>query len=136
MIKITAGIYPSKSIRLLIPSVTSWQIFPVDTGLKLNEHKMFRRRPGFLLNVLYLFNLRPVSTGFPFCHNFLFFSYQVNVRSSRLGVFCKKIVFFRNFAKFTAKHLRQSLFLNRVARTSFLQNTLGRLFLLWGCFMT
>ena len=35
---------------------------PVDTGRKLNVHKTFRRRPGRLLNVLYLFNLRPVST--------------------------------------------------------------------------
>ena len=37
--------------------------FPVDTGRKLNVHKTFRRRPGRLLNVLCMFNLRPVSTG-------------------------------------------------------------------------
>ena len=36
---------------------------PVDTGRKLNVHKMFRRRPGRLLNVLCTFNLCPVSTG-------------------------------------------------------------------------
>ena len=36
---------------------------PVDTGRKLNVHKTFRRRPGFLLNVLCTFNLRSVSTG-------------------------------------------------------------------------
>ena len=36
--------------------------FPVDTGRKLNVHKMFRRRPGRLLNVLYTFNLRVAST--------------------------------------------------------------------------
>ena len=36
---------------------------PVDTGRKLNVHKTFRRRPGRLLNILYTFNLRPVSTG-------------------------------------------------------------------------
>ena len=36
---------------------------PVDTGCKLNVHKTFRRRPGRLLNVLCMFNLRPVSTG-------------------------------------------------------------------------
>ena len=36
---------------------------PVDTGRKSNVHKMFRRRPGHLLNVLYTFDLRPVSTG-------------------------------------------------------------------------
>ena len=38
---------------------------PVDTGLKLNVHKTFRRRPGRpgrLLNVLCMFNLRPVAT--------------------------------------------------------------------------
>ena len=36
---------------------------PVDTGSKLNIHKMLRRRPGRLLNVLCTLNLRPVSTG-------------------------------------------------------------------------
>ena len=36
---------------------------PLDTGLKLNVHKTFRRRPGRLLNVLCTFNLLPVSTG-------------------------------------------------------------------------
>ena len=38
-------------------------VFPVDTGRKLNVHKTFRRRPGRLLNVLCTFNLRFVSTG-------------------------------------------------------------------------
>ena len=37
--------------------------YQVDTGRKLNVHKTFRRRPGRLLNVLFTFNLRPVSTG-------------------------------------------------------------------------
>ena len=36
---------------------------PVGTGLKLNVHKPFRRHPGRLLNVLCMFNLRPVPTG-------------------------------------------------------------------------
>ena len=36
---------------------------PADTGRKLNVHKTFRRRPGRLLNVLCMVNLRPVSTG-------------------------------------------------------------------------
>ena len=36
---------------------------PVDTGRKLNVHKTFRRRPGRFLNVLFIFNLRLVSTG-------------------------------------------------------------------------
>ena len=54
--------------------------------------------------------------------------------TSRPEVFCRKGVL-RNFAKFTAKHLCQSLFLNKVAglrllRTPFLQNTSG------GCFCT
>ena len=39
---------------------------PVETGRKSNLHKTFRRRPGRLLNVLCTFNLRPVSTGFPY----------------------------------------------------------------------
>ena len=38
-------------------------IFPVDTGRKLNVHKTFRRRR--LLNVLCTFNLCVVSTGLP-----------------------------------------------------------------------
>ena len=37
----------------------------------------------------------------------------VGFRSSRPEVFCKKGVL-RNFAKFTGKHLRQSLLLNEV----------------------
>ena len=39
--------------------------YPVDTGRKLNVHKTFRRRPGYLMNVLCTFNLRPVSMGKP-----------------------------------------------------------------------
>ena len=39
---------------------------PVDTGCNLNVHKMFRRRPWHLLNVLCTFNSRPVSTGLSF----------------------------------------------------------------------
>ena len=38
-------------------------------------------------------------------------------RSSLLDVFCKKGVL-KNFAKFTGKHLFQSLFLNKVAGLS------------------
>ena len=36
---------------------------PVDTRRKFNVHKAFRRRPRRLLNVLCMFNLRPVFTG-------------------------------------------------------------------------
>ena len=67
-----------------------------------------------------------------------------NLRSSRPELFCKKGVL-KHFAKFTGKHLCQSLFFNKVAglavgrcfpvsfaqflRTPFLQNTSGRLLL-------
>ena len=43
----------------------------------------------------------------------LFWSWSL-VRSSHPEVFCKKGVL-RNFTKFTGKHLRQSLFFNKVA---------------------
>ena len=39
----------------------------------------------------------------------------ITFRSSRPEVFCKKGVL-RNFAKFTGKHMCQSLFFNKVAR--------------------
>ena len=35
---------------------------PVDTGRKLSVHKMFARRLRRLMDVLWTFNLRPVST--------------------------------------------------------------------------
>ena len=41
-------------------------------------------------------------------------SMMTPIRSSRTEVFCKRVVL-RNFAKFTAKHLCQSLFFNKVA---------------------
>ena len=41
------------------------------------------------------------------------FCLVANIRSSRPDVFCKKGVL-RNFAKFTGKHLCQSLFFNKV----------------------
>ena len=40
------------------------EFYPADTGRKLNVHKTFRRRPGRLLNVLCMFNLRLVSTEY------------------------------------------------------------------------
>ena len=40
--------------------------------------------------------------------------FATKFRSSRSEVFCKKVVL-RNFAKFTGKHLCQSLFFNKVA---------------------
>ena len=58
-------------------------LVPVDTGRKLNPYKAIIRRPGRLLNVLCMFDLRPVSTGVMYlfynlhgqlsqCHNFVF----------------------------------------------------------------
>ena len=38
----------------------------MDTRCKLNVHKTFRIRPIRLLNVLYTFNLRPMSRGWEF----------------------------------------------------------------------
>lgn len=37
--------------------------YPLNTERKLNVHEKFKRRPGHLLNDLYKFNLRPVSSG-------------------------------------------------------------------------
>ena len=51
--------------------------FSVDTGRKLNVHKRFRRGPGRLLNVLYAFNVRPVSTGLLFVSNILVFEIEI-----------------------------------------------------------
>ena len=46
-----------------LPKAEAFLEPPIDTGRKLNVHKTFRRCPGRLPNVLYTFNLRPVSTG-------------------------------------------------------------------------
>ena len=67
---------PRKGIRKIFWDVKYFEIFlvsvmmqasllisPVDTGRKLNVHKTFKRRHGYLLSVLCTFNLRPVSTG-------------------------------------------------------------------------
>ena len=42
---------------------------------------------------------------------------EINYRSRRPKVFCKKGVL-KNFAKFTGKHLCQSIFFNQVARST------------------
>ena len=47
-------------------------VFPADARSKLNVHKTFRRRSGRLQNVLYTFNLCPVSTGLIFLLDMLF----------------------------------------------------------------
>ena len=52
------------AINIIFPKYTNYRAYwPVDTGHKLNVHRTFRKRPGRLLNVLYTFNLRPLSMG-------------------------------------------------------------------------
>ena len=60
--------YPSEGWRLPFQLKNFYfrhakRSYPMDTGRKLNVHKTFSRRPGRLLNLLCMFNLRPVSTG-------------------------------------------------------------------------
>ena len=66
-------------------------------------------------NSLFLIFLKPIKNNIPFRKLSL---YQVHKfamnRSSRPEVFCNKDIF-KNFSKFTGKHLCQSLFLNKVA---------------------
>ena len=72
---------------------------PVDTGHKLNVHRTFRKRPGRLLNVLYTFNLRPLSmgccvTGFTYrvyCYTSLD-SIQIKSSLNRLNMVNYKII--------------------------------------------
>ena len=52
-----------KSCFSTVNSIAHRFIDRLDTGLKLNIHKMFRRRPIHLLNLLYTFNLQPVFKG-------------------------------------------------------------------------
>ena len=64
---------------------------PVNTGRKINVHKMFRRRPGRLLNVLCTFSLRPVSTEILVdLENFLYnkiFSNKPQIKSRKCNSF-------------------------------------------------
>ena len=61
--------------------------------------------------------------------HFWYMAQEIRFRSSRPEVFCKKGVH-RNFAKFTGKHLCQSLFFNKVAvpATLLKKNTLEQVF--------
>ena len=52
-----------KTLHILTSKKSDLYTNPADTGHKLNVHKMFRRRPGRLLNVLCTSSLRPVFTG-------------------------------------------------------------------------
>ena len=68
--------------------------YPLDTGRKLNVHKMFIRRPGRLLNVLCTFSLHPVPRGYIllelFCKEFANF---YSLQSAFSFVICKKFYF-------------------------------------------
>ena len=82
---------------------------------KWNVHKTFRWGPGFNIGGVStaLLKKEPISEI-----SFNYVSWAIllvlNIyKSSRPEVFCKKGVL-RNFAKFPAKHLRQSLFFNKV----------------------
>ena len=46
----------------MFPEPVAGRCTLLDTESKWNVHKMFRRRPGHLLNVSFTFNLRPVSS--------------------------------------------------------------------------
>ena len=65
-----------------------------------------------------------------FLHIFSFFSQQSHFRSSRPEVFCKKFVL-TNFAKFTGKHLCQSLFFGKIAGQDSFKNTFFTELLRW-----
>ena len=57
-----SSVRPGK-FKILVGFFFNIKWYPVDIWRKLNLRKMFRRRPGRLLNVLCTFNLRPVSTS-------------------------------------------------------------------------
>ena len=52
-----------KTNSFMTEKIVLAKTYPLDTGRKLNVHNTFRRRPGRLLNVLCMFNLRPVLRG-------------------------------------------------------------------------
>ena len=61
----TFSLFMCKSKFLSVDTNQIKSVYPikVSSRRKLNVHKTFRRRPGRLLNVLYIFSLRPVSMG-------------------------------------------------------------------------
>ena len=63
---VSGALWKDKSVKIHHKNVQvlASEVYPVDTGRKLNVHKTFGGRPGRLLKVLCTFNLRPVSTGF------------------------------------------------------------------------
>ena len=62
IIYLVDGSKNSMMMRISRREILSLKI-PVDIGRKLNVSKTFRISPERLLNVLYTFNLRPVSSG-------------------------------------------------------------------------
>ena len=63
---------------------------PVDTGRKLNVHKMFKRHLGRLLNVLCTFDLHPVSTG---KFHFLSSSTIISKKNTGFSKFCQPLLY-------------------------------------------
>ena len=78
--------------------------YPLDTGSKLNVHKMFRRLPGCLLNVLRTFKLRLVSRDKLNTLIFREFLYEnQSCKSRHPEVFLRKGVL-KTCSKFTGEH--------------------------------
>ena len=98
-------------------SMLAWKLvfcvnnIPVDTGRKLNEHKTFRRRLGRQLNVLYTFNLCPVSTGITASFSDLLQQYEkfswTAQQNCLISVFLIITfdIFFAKFSLFSLKNL-------------------------------
>ena len=88
--------------------ITGWKVYIIEGKLAWDlDNYDFYKCP--LLNILYLLHLYLTNVTFI---NYPFYFY--NFRCSRPEVFYK-IGVLRNFAKFIGKHLRQSLFFNKVA---------------------
>ena len=84
----------STTLIILLWSTCLSLFIPVDTWRKLNIHKMFRRRPGRLLNVLCTFSLRHVSTGMRI-YFWLNYNFILKVCTSEIFHHC----FYQNFAQ-------------------------------------
>ena len=47
----------------MLTSVSKYCDSPLDTGHDLSAHKTFKRRPRLLLNIIFTFDVHPVSGG-------------------------------------------------------------------------
>ena len=93
----------SHNVFLLLAWNTGWEYWMI--SIILHADPLFQRNQASFKEFLYW-------------SAFFFDKFEsLHTRSSRLEVFCKKGVV-ENFAKFTGKHLRQSLFFNKVAGLS------------------